>query len=241
MTVFGYHHKISHVSHRFSDNISEGSLTVPILGSGRVSTEFQCGAHPTLPVVDRAGGRYCYNCIIESYQTQALNLAARMLGDWAMAEDALQEALLSGYNAFRSFRGDNLRAWLLRIVSNACRDMLRTRKSRPSISIEFPQANPPEGGDSSLQIPTSDESPEDYTLRRELGQAIQAGLQPLSEQRRLAVSLVDVQGLSYEETAQVMNCSLGTVKSRLARGRADMRDFLQRHTELLPDQFRQGI
>ncbi len=53
------------------------------------------------------------------------------------------------------------------------------------------------------------------------------------------MSLVDVQGLSYEETAQVMNCSLGTVKSRVARGRADMRDFLQGHQELLPGQFRQ--
>ena len=220
--------------------ISGESLGSRILASGRVGTEFQCGTHPTLPLVDRAGGRYCYNCIIESYQTQALNLAARMLNDRAMAEDALQEAFLSGYNAFGSFRGDNLRAWLLRIVSNACRDILRARKSRPTISIDFAPPTLEAGDDSPLQIPTTDESPEDYTLRRELGRTIQSGLQSLSEQRRLAVSLVDVQGLSYEETAQVMNCSLGTVKSRVARGRADMRDFLQGHQELLPGQFRQG-
>ena len=63
----------------------------------------------------------------------------------------------------------------------------------------------------------------------------------LSDERRLSIELVDVQGFSHEETAQVMDCSLGTVKSRLARGRADMRDFMQRHRELLPGQFRQDI
>ena len=72
----------------------------------------------------------------------------------------------------------------------------------------------------------------------ELGRAIQEGLSSLSEERRLAVNLVDVQGFSYEETAQIMNCSLGTVKSRVARGRADMRDFLRGRRELLPDKFR---
>ena len=89
-----------------------------------VSTQFQCKTHTTLPVEDRAGGKYCYNCIIEAHQTQAHNLALRMLGDWGMAEDATQDAFLSGYKAFKSFRGDNLRAWLLRIVSNSCKDML---------------------------------------------------------------------------------------------------------------------
>ena len=164
-----------------------------------------------------------------------------MMGDWAAAEDATQEAFISAYRAFGSFRGDNLRAWLLRIVSNACRDMLRTRKARPTSSIDYSPLNPEGPDNAPLELPSSDESPEDYALRRELGRAIQDGLQSLPEERRLAVVLVDVQGSSYEEAAQVMNCSLGTVKSRLARGRGEMRDFLQRHRELLPDKFRQDI
>ena len=187
----------------------------------------------TLPVEDRSGQKHCYNCIIESYQTPAQNLAVRTLGDWAAAEDATQEAFISGYRAFRGFRGDNLRSWLLRIVANACRDMLRARKSRPVVSIDYSPLNPESSDNPSIDLPSTEESPEEYALRREMGRAIQDGLQFLSEERRLAVTLVDVQGYSYEETAQVMNCSLGTVKSPLARGRADLRDFLQRYRACL--------
>ena len=192
----------------------------------------------TLPVEDRSGQRHCYNCIIEEHQTQAQNLAVRMLGDWAAAEDATQEAFVSGYRAFRGFRGDNLKSWLLRIAANACRDTLRVRKSRPVVSIGYSPLNPESSDNPSIDLTSTEESPEEYALRREMGRAIQDGLQSLSEERRLVVTLVDVQGFSYEEAAQVMNCSLGTVKSRLARGRADLRDLLQRDRELLPQQFR---
>ena len=187
---------------------------------------------------DRSGQEHCYNCIIETYQTRAYNLAHHILGDWAMAEDATQEALLSGYRAFRSFRGENLRSWLLRIVANACRDMLRARKARPVLSIDAPPPDLEASDISPFDPPSPDESPEEYALRRELGREIEAGLQALPEKHRTAVSLVDVQGFSYKEAAEVMSCTLGTVKSRLARGRGELRDFLQSHADLLPSQFR---
>ncbi len=209
------------------------------LSSPPSATKFQCKGHPTLPVKDRAGRSHCYNCIIETYQTQAYNLARQMLDDWAMAEDATQEALLSGYRAFASFRGDNLRAWLMRIVANGCRDMLRARKARPSIPLEFPPLDPESPQPPPIDPPSSEESPEEYALRRELGRAIQEALQSLPGERRLAVALVDVQGFSYEEAAQIMNSSVGTVRSRLARGRAAVRDYLQRYRKFLPRQFRQ--
>ena len=201
-------------------------------------TEFQCKTHNTLEVADRSGQRYCYNCIIEEHQTRAQNLAYRMMGDWAAAEDAVQEAFLSGHRAFGGFRGGNLTSWLLRIVANACRDMLRSRKSRPFLSLDAPSANPEATDIPPIDPPSPDESPEEYALRRELGQAIHRGLQSLSEERRLAAVLVDVQGFSYEETAGIMNTSIGTVKSRLARARAELRDYLQGHRELLPRRFR---
>ena len=157
-----------------------------------------------------------------------------------MAEDAMQEALVSGYRAFGSFRGDNLRSWLLRIVANTCRDMLRARKARPSVSLDFSPPNPESPDAPTIDSPSTDESPEEYALRRELGNVIQQGLQSLSQERRMAITLVDVQGLSYEEAAEVMGSSTGTLKSRLSRGRGDLRDFLRQHGELLPDQFRQG-
>ena len=201
-------------------------------------TEFECKAHSTLEVADRAGQRYCYNCLIEEHQTRAQNLAYRMMGDWAAAEDAVQEAFLSGYRAFKGFRGGNLTSWLLRIVANACRDMLRARKARPSLSLDAPSLNPDATDSPPIDPPSPDESPEEYALRRELGQAIHRGLQSLSEERRLAAVLVDVQGFSYEEAAGIMNTSIGTVKSRLARSRGELRDYMQTHRELLPRRFR---
>ena len=107
------------------------------------------------------------------------------------------------------------------------------------MSLDYSPPDPEGNEVPALDVPSSEESPEDYTLRRELGRAIQDGLQSLSQERRLAVVLVDVQGFSYEEAAQVINCSLGTLKSRLARARGEMRDFLLKHGELLPSQFRQ--
>ena len=194
--------------------------------------------HTYLPVRDRAGVESCYNCVIEEHQARAQNLAFRMMGDWAAADDATQEAFLSGYRAFASFRGGNPRAWLLRIVANKCRDMMRARKARPALSLDFSPLGPEDDGSPAPEPPSGEESPEETALRNELGRAIQEGLQSLSEERRLAVVLIDVQGYSYEEASQVMGCSLGTVKSRLARARADMRDFLQGQRELLPTRFR---
>ena len=201
---------------------------------------FGCTGHPTLPVQDRSGRSSCYNCIIEGFQSRLHNLAGRMLGDWALAEDAMQESLLSGYRAFGQFRGDNLQAWLTRIVANTCRDMMRARRSRPAVPLDplpssLGQQDPVP---SAVDLPSTLESPEEYAERRELGRAIQSALASLTEERRLAVLLVDVQGLSYEETAQVMKCSLGTVKSRVSRGRRDLRDYLQESGELLPARFR---
>ena len=206
-----------------------------------VTTEtFSCTGHTTLLVQDRSGHSSCYNCIIESLQTRSYNLARRMLGDWALAEDAVQESFLSGYRAFDKFRGDNLQAWLVRIVANTCRDMLRARRVRPTVPLDPLPADPEDQSPvpSAADIRSTLESPEDYAERMELIRAIQAGLNSLPEERRLSVLLVDVQGLSYEEAAQVMRCSLGTVKSRVSRGRHGLRDSLQTSGELLPSRFR---
>jgi RNA polymerase sigma-70 factor (ECF subfamily) len=203
----------------------------------------RCTSHQPLPLQDRSGGTHCYNCIIESFQTQAYNLARRMLNDWALAEDAVQESFVSGYRAFHQFRGDNLKAWLMRIVANACRDMLRARRVRPTVPLDPLPSDPedPERVPSPVDLPSDEESPEDYAERQELNRAIQAGLGSLSEEQRLAILLVDVQGMGYEEASSVMNCSLGTVKSRLSRGRGGFRDFLRNAGELLPAPFRREV
>ncbi len=159
-----------------------------------------------------------FNMLVESYQRVVYNLALRMLGDRQGAEDASQDAFLSAWRNVGRFRGGNFRAWLLRITANTCYDQLRKLKRHPTSSLE---ALPLE-----LEGLPSTESPEDYVLRREMGEQIQKGLASLPSEQRLAVVLSDIQGLSYEEMARVMGCSLGTVRSRLSRGRARLRDYL---------------
>lgn len=199
-----------------------------------------CTTHNPLPVQDRTGATSCYNCIIEAFEIQAYNLARRMLGDWALAEDAVQESFVSGYRAFQQFRGDNLRAWLMRIVANTCRDMLRARRARPTVPLDPLPSDPgdPTAIPSAVEMPSGEESPEDYAERQELQRTIEAALNSLPEEQRLAVTLVDVQGMDYEEAAAIMACSLGTVKSRISRGRGRLRDFLRNTGELLPSRFR---
>ena len=199
--------------------------------------------HANLQVTDQSGQPSCFNCVIETYQTQAYNLARRMLSDWALAKDAVQESFVSAYRAFNRFRGENLTAWVLRIVSNTCRDMLRARKSRPAVSLDpLPSTDSDEPqGPSAVDLPSDEASPEDRAEQSELRAAIQGCLDGLQEDRRLAVLLVDVHGLSYEEASESMGCSLGTVKSRVSRGRSGMRDCLQNTGELLPSRFRQEV
>jgi RNA polymerase sigma-70 factor (ECF subfamily) len=160
------------------------------------------------------------------------------LGDWSLAEDAVQEGLVSGYRAFSQFRGENLKAWLMRIVANSCRDMLRAQRARPAVSLDPTPTDSDDPTLSAVDLPSNQASPEDLAEQSELRRTIESALASLSEDRRLAITLVDVQGFSYEEAAQVMNCSLGTVKSRISRARGELRDYLRGAGELLPAQFR---
>jgi RNA polymerase sigma-70 factor (ECF subfamily) len=170
-----------------------------------------------------------FNRLVELYQRQAYNLAWRMVGQIEAAEDATQDAFLSAWKGIQGFRQGNFRAWLLSIVANACKDQLRARRRRPVISTDELE---PEA------LPSGGESPEEYVLRRELAVEIQRGLATLPPDQRMAVILRDLQGLSYEEIAQATASSLGTVRSRLSRGRAHLRDYLLRRGELLGSQFR---
>lgn len=176
----------------------------------------------------KAGDLDSFNWLVERYQVQVYNLALHMMGNRADAEDAAQDAFISAFKAIKGFRGGNFKAWLLSITANACRDRFRARKRQAVVPL-----------DSLLVEPESTaESPEDYALRQELGQFITEGLASLPKDQRLVVILADIQGLSYEEVSQVTGSPLGTVRSRLSRGRAHLRDFLLQHGELLPREFR---
>lgn len=185
----------------------------------------------------REGDLGAFNALVESYQGRVYNLCLRILGSPEAAEDAAQEAFLSAYRAIGRFRGDVFRAWLLRIAVNACTDELRRRRRRPQMSLDAS----PAAVDGPLEPPDTSASPEEWALRAEMNRHLQAGLLRLPIDQRAAVVLCDVQGLSYEEIAASLAVSIGTVKSRISRGRARLREFLLAQEELLPGRFRHMI
>jgi len=173
-----------------------------------------------------------FNELVVEHQTLVYNLCYRMLGQAQAAEDVTQEAFVSAWRNIATFRGETFRPWLLRIAANLCRDELRRRGRRPSASLDFAlEAGMPDPQD-------DDPSPDASVLTSELRGRLQAALLQLPEDQRTAVVLCDVEGLDYSEIATVMQTSLGTVKSRIARARMKMRDLLQREPELLPGRYR---
>ena len=180
----------------------------------------------------RDGDVDAFNQIVDMYQRPLYNMALRMLGDAPAAEDATQDAFFSAFRNIGRFKGGNLKSWLFTIAANACRDVLRSRNVRRTESLD--------AEDVTIDPPSSTESPEDYAVRREMGQSIQQGLDSIPHDQRLAVVLIDVQGFGYEEAAGVMGISVGTVKSRLSRGRARVRDFLRDTSGVLPARYGSG-
>ena len=179
------------------------------------------------------GDLSAFNQIVDRYQSQVYNVAARTLGSRVAAEDVTQETFISAYKAISGFRGGSLRAWLLRIARNQCFDHLRSIKRRPESSLE--EAFEDTGF---VQPASADSLPETQALTAELGRAISRAIHTLPLDQRITLLTIDVQGLSYEETAEAFGVSIGTVKSRLSRARSKVRDLLAREAELLPEQFR---
>jgi len=178
-----------------------------------------------------------FNRLVLLYQDLVYNQAMRVMGEEAAAQDATQEAFISAYRNIKSYRGGSFRAWLLRIVTNACYDELRRRRRRPSTPLE-PQDDEGEEIESPQWIIDPAEQPEFHIERQDLGKAIQHCLDELPLEFREVVVLIDLQGLDYTEAAEASGKPLGTIKSRLARARGRLRDCLEGFRELLPVEFR---
>ncbi len=170
------------------------------------------------------GDMAAFNEIVERHQRAVYSTCLRMLRDQQLAEDATQDAFVRAWNAIDSFRGGIVRPWLLRIATNRTYDMLRSRARRPAGSLDAqPYESEPEW---TTQV-SPGEHPEQFTSRGELSDLLQDALGSLPEDQRLAIVLSDVQGYGYDEIAQVMDIAVGTVKSRISRGRARLREYLQ--------------
>ncbi|GAB4410325.1 MAG: sigma-70 family RNA polymerase sigma factor [Anaerolineales bacterium] len=180
------------------------------------------------------GDLHAFNQLVIAYQSTMYNVAYRILGDPDAAADATQDAFVSAYKAIARFRGGSFKAWLLRIVTNACYDQLRVKQRRPTDSLDDMLVEP----EHDVALRDDSESPEEFVLRQELGAAIQQGLSTLPPDQRITLVLSDIEGLSYDEIAEATQVSLGTVKSRLSRARSKLRDYLLHNGELLPAAYR---
>ena len=190
----------------------------------------------------QSGDVNAFNQLVLHYQQTVYNVILRMLGDRDTSADVAQETFIAAYRAIQSFRGgSSFRAWLLRIATNQACDHWRRTNRHPVDSLDSVMD---EGELHGVGLPgtlvTTEQAanPEEFLLNQELQVLIQKGLQELPLDQRVAVVLCDVQGLSYEEIAASTQTNLGTVRSRIARGRARLRDYLYKHKELLPRNYR---
>jgi RNA polymerase sigma factor (sigma-70 family) len=174
----------------------------------------------------RMGDLEAFNRLVLSYQDLIYRQAYHLLGDREGAEDAVQDAFLSAYRHLQVFRDGNFKCWLLRIVTNTCYDELRRRKRRRTIALE-PVDSHDDAIESTSWLEDSQEPPESRAERSDLARQLQGCLDSLSPDFREVVVLVDIQGLDYQEAAQVAGIPVGTLKSRLARARMKLRHRLE--------------
>ncbi len=189
-----------------------------------------------LIVAAQRGDLNAFNVLISRYQNLLFGIALRMLNDEDTASDAVQEALISAFSKFRTFRGGSLRSWLARVTVNACYDELRRKRRQREVPLEQFNMEGEEIEDLMWLIDPA-ALPEERYESYELESAIQRSLNQLTPAYREVVVLVDIEGLSYEEASIAARVPVGTVKSRLARARLQMRSSLLGYGELLPSQY----
>jgi RNA polymerase sigma-70 factor, ECF subfamily len=174
----------------------------------------------------RTGDLDAFNDLVVCYQDRLFALVVRMVPDRDQAADAVQEAFLHAFRHMDAFRGGSVKSWLGRIAINAAMDAQRFKKRRP--------ADPyPELEDDSWQPPAdAGADPVSHSLARERQGAIEGALAAITADQRAAIVLYDVEGFDYAEIASMTGVSLGTVKSRIHRGRLALRDLLADRMEL---------
>ncbi len=173
-----------------------------------------------------SGDPTAFNCLMQQHEGRMYAVALRMCANREDAQDCLQEAMLRIYRAISGFKGESSFAtWVYRITMNTCLDELRKRKNRQNTSL-----------DSLLDMgwsPSDDtNSPERQAIRSESQRALREAIRQLPEDMRSAIVLRDIEGMSYEEIANALNINIGTIKSRISRGREKLREKLKENSEL---------
>lgn len=165
----------------------------------------------------QAGDRSAFDLLVGKYQHRIMKLISRMVSNHAEVEDIAQEAFIKAYRALPNFRGDSaFYTWLYRIAVNAAKNYLVSRGRRPpGVDLDVTDGEVEQAG---LQL-ADFETPEGNAARDQLQAALSQALEELPEELRTALTLCELEGLSYEDIASVVDCPIGTVRSRIFRAR----------------------
>ena len=179
-------------------------------------------------LVERAqkGDKRAFGLLVDKYQRKLARLLSRFVRDSAEVEDVTQEAFIKAYRALPNFRGDSaFYTWLYRIGINTAKNHLMAagRRAPTSTSVDSEEAEGLDEGEQLRDINT----PESLLLSREIGDTVNAAMLALPEDLRTAIQLREMEGMSYEDIAQIMNCPIGTVRSRIFRAREAIAERLK--------------
>ncbi len=172
------------------------------------------------------GSEQAFAELIERYQHRVYNTTLRMLGNREDALDTAQECFIKVYKNIKKFKGDSsFSTWLFRITTNACRDELRKRKRRLPVYTDI---NSDDENNTIQNISNGSNEPEKITISRDINESIQELVNQLPEDQKLVFILREFQDLSYQEIAEILDISMGSVKSRLSRARRSLRQDLNK-------------
>jgi RNA polymerase sigma-70 factor (ECF subfamily) len=172
------------------------------------------------------GDRQAFNLLVEKYQRKLARLLSRFIRDPAEVEDVTQEAFIKAYRALPAFRGDSaFYTWLYRIGINTAKNYLMAlgRRAPTSTEVGAEEAESFEEGEQLRDINT----PESVLLSNEIAETVNSTIEQLPEELRQAIQMREIEGMSYEEIAQAMNCPIGTVRSRIFRAREAIAERLR--------------
>jgi RNA polymerase sigma-70 factor (ECF subfamily) len=179
-------------------------------------------------LVERAqrGDKRAFELLVDKYQRRLGRLLSRFIRDPAEVEDVMQEAFIKAYRALPAFRGDSaFYTWLYRIGINTAKNYLAAmgRRAPTSTDVEAEEAEGHEDGERLRDLNT----PENVLLSREIAETVNSTIESLPEELRTAIQLREIEGMSYEEIANIMGCPIGTVRSRIFRAREAVAERLR--------------
>lgn len=187
-------------------------------------------------LVERAqrGDKQAFGLLVSKYQRKLARLLSRMIRDPAEVEDVAQEAFIKAYRALPSFRGDSaFYTWLYRIGINTAKNYLvsQGRRAPTSTEIDSEEAEGYEEGD----LLRDNDTPERLLMTKQIGETVNAAMEALPEELKTAIVLREIEGLSYDEIATVMDCPIGTVRSRIFRARESIAERLRPLLDTSPE------